>query len=423
MTINPIRNRCRRLLAVAGAAALTASVLATAPAGAAPGPAAGPYDRGPAGDALQTIAQTYLATSPGLTPAAAQAAAAAQASGGEALKVAIKQQWKAFGGGWFDPYTATYHVAVTTTAAGKALAGIGATRGVAVKTPLVARSLDQLTAQAAALRTGKTALARAANGNVGIDVKTNQVVASVAAGKATSLRRQAPEGVTVVAAKKLDVEADACTTRANCDDFLAAGLTIRNGNPGVHSCSLGFTARNAANQRITLTAGHCSTGVGQVWSNGTSTIRVIGSVSGRIDSGNVDVTRIVSTNTFYGNVNSGRIYVSPAANTVPVKGESFLLVNDVACLSARFTAPATAGNPCGTVGSIADAGNRGMVRVDGYDACPGDSGGGWYWLAPSGNRYAVSLHSRSESGCNATPARSWSSPLNAFYSDLNYETS
>ena len=93
----------------------------------------------------------------------------------------------------------------------------------------------------------------------------------------------------------------------------------------------------------------------------------------------------------------------------------------MACLSASYPNPARAGNPCGTVGSTNDPNRRNMVRIDGYDSCPGDSGGGWYWLPGSGNRWASALHSRSEEGCNVTPARSWASPLNAFHNDLAYE--
>jgi streptogrisin C len=394
------------------------------PADAAPGlgRAAGAYDQGAAGDPLQTVAQAYRTSYPDLAPEAAQAAAAAQASAGEALKAELVERWDTFGGGWFDAYTATYHLAVTRPAAGEALAAIGTARGVAVDTPVVDRSLDELNAQVEDLQTGDGALARAADGRVGIDVTTNQVVAAVPAGQVGSLTRQAPAGVTVIPAEQTAFEYDACTSRSNCDNFLAAGLVLRNG-AGTPWCSLGFTARNAAGQRITLTAGHCSTGIGETWSNGTATIRTVGNVSGRIFSGNQDVSRIVSTNAFYGNVNSGRIYINTPPGWFPVTGESFLLVGDVACLSASFTNPARSGNPCGTVGSTSDPQRFNMVRIDGYDACGGDSGGGWYWLPGSGNRWAVALHSNSESGCNnPTAARSWASPLNAFYPDLVYET-
>lgn len=423
----PARWRVRpaQLLAVAAATTLVVTLLAAPGQAAAPqlGPATGPLDQGLAGDPLQTIAQAYLTTYPDLSPAAARTAAVAQ-QGGEALKATLSQRWESFGGGWFDPYAATYHLAVTSPATGQALAAVGARVGVAVDTPLVDRSFDQLTAEADALRTGDSALARAAGGNVGIDVATNQVVAAVPPADLARLAGRAPAGVTVVPAEPLAVEADACTDRRNCDDFLAAGLMIRNGNPGAHVCSLGFTARNSANQRIMLTAGHCSTAVGQQWSIGQNTVRLVGSVSGRIDSGAADVTRVVVTNAFYGNVNSGRIYVSPPANWSPVIGDTFLINGDVVCLSASFPNPGRVGNPCATVTNTSDPGTRNMVRIEGYDACPGDSGGGWYWLAASGNRYAVALHSRSVSGCNAAGAVSWASPITAFYPDLrfNYET-
>ncbi|MCE7006131.1 S1 family peptidase [Kibdelosporangium philippinense] len=404
--------RKNAVLAVAGISIL--GVLA-APATAAPAKVA--YDSGT--DAVATIAQAYLKSHPDLSPAKARAAAQAQ-SAGEDLKAEVSRQWKSFGGGWFDPYTATYHLAVTLASTGKSLAAIGASKGVKVDTPLVARSFDQLNAEAEALRTGTSALAKAAAGNIGVDVQNNQVVAAVPAAARRAELSQA--GVAVTNNQNPAVEADACTDRANCDDFLAAGLIMRNGT-GQHWCSIGYTARNSANQRITLTAGHCSTGIGENWSNGTAVIRGVGSVSGRIDSGVSDVTRIVSTNAFYGNVNSGRIYIGAGSNTSPVKGKSFFLVNDVACLSASYTNPARAGNPCATVTSTSDAGTRGMVRISGYDACGGDSGGGWYWLAASGNRYATALHSRSNTGCNVANGTSWASPLTAFYSDLTYEIS
>jgi streptogrisin C len=381
--------------------------------------AAGAYDQGSSG--LQTVADAYLANYKGLTPQAAQAAAVAQATGGVALKAAVEKQWKSYAGGSFDPYTARYNLRVTDAAVGRALAATGAAHGIAVDTSLVSRSWDELTAQVAALQKGSSALSRAAGQNFGIDVATNRVVAAVPANRVASLAPQAPAGVTVKAAESTKVEADACTSRANCDDFLAAGLVIRNGNPGAQVCSLGFTARNASGQRITLTAGHCSTGVGQTWANGNTTIRTIGTVSSRADSGPVDVTRIQSTNSFYGNVNSGRIYTSPPANWSPVTGKNFFVIGDIACIAANITNPTRNGNPCGTVTSLSDPDRRSMVRIDGYDACPGDSGGGWYWLPGNGQRWAAALHSRSEEGCNVNPARSFASDLRLFHSDLVYE--
>ena len=81
------------------------------------------------------------------------------------------------------------------------------------------------------------------------------------------------------------------------------------------------------------------------------------------------------------------------------------------------------------LGTNSDAGVRGMARVDGLDACGGDSGGGWYWLSSSGNRYAYGIHSRSDGGCHgdAGGTRSWYTPVasakaNANFSAINIET-
>lgn len=115
----PARWRVRpaQLLAVAAATTLVVTLLAAPGQAAAPqlGPATGPLDQGLAGDPLQTIAQAYLTTYPDLSPAAARTAAVAQ-QGGEALKATLSQRWESFGGGWFDPYAATYHLAVTSPA-------------------------------------------------------------------------------------------------------------------------------------------------------------------------------------------------------------------------------------------------------------------------------------------------------------------
>jgi streptogrisin C len=99
----------------------------------------------------------------------------------------------------------------------------------------------------------------------------------------------------------------------------------------------------------------------------------------------------------------------------------------VTCLSANFTQP-NGFNFCGVIGSTMDSSVRGMVRVNGLDACPGDSGGGWYWLTNSGRRWAYGLHSRSDEGCHGSQggSRSWFSALplvKAFFTPgLNVET-
>jgi len=80
------------------------------------------------------------------------------------------------------------------------------------------------------------------------------------------------------------------------------------------------------------------------------------------------------------------------------------------------------------VGTNSDPAVRGMVRVDGLDACPGDSGGGWYWLTPSGRRIAYGIHSRSDVGCHGSGggSHSWFSALptvkSTYTPSLNVET-
>jgi len=103
-----------------------------------------------------------------------------------------------------------------------------------------------------------------------------------------------------------------------------------------------------------------------------------------------------------------------------------MVAGETVCLSANYTSP-SATNPCGILGSNSDASSRGMARVDGVDACGGDSGGGWYWLSSAGNRYAYGIHSRSDTGCHGDAGgnRSWYSAIatvkSGFQPTLNVE--
>jgi streptogrisin C len=413
-----------RLLAVAASAALTASLLA-GPASAQPaiGPAAAPaVDQGDAGDARQAIAGAYRAAYPDLTPAAARAAAAAQGQG-ESLKLALVEHPDTFGGAWFDPYAATYHIAVTTPAARSEVVDLGASLDLTVETHLVEYSLAELEELADELRTGSDALSRAADGQVGIDVTTNEVVVALPSSQLPRFgSAEVPAGVTLVEDEELAVELDVCTSRANCNDSLRSGLVLR--RSGVEWCSAGFTARSSGTRWV-LTSGHCA-GLNESWSTGTSPNQTtIGPMTDAIDSGVVDAGAIRVDNASYAADTLGRIYISgtswsPVVGAAPSMG--FILQGETVCISARITAPATVGNPCGVIASTSDPQKRGMMRVSGYDACPGDSGGGWYWLSSSGNRWAYGLHSRSETGCNAAPNNSWFSPIPSFWTGLVYDT-
>ncbi|WP_117208434.1 hypothetical protein [Allorhizocola rhizosphaerae] len=408
----------RRCQAAAGATLLVVATFATsanaAPAGdsKAGQPA---YDTG-AND-LRTVADAYRASFTDLSPEAALNAARAQARS-EKFKQGLDITKESWAGGWFDPYTARHHIAVTTPAAAKDVAALAAkTPGLSVDTHQVTRSMRELGALVEQIRGGSDKLAKVANNQVTIDVKTNEVVVRVPQAQfATLTAADVPVGVRVEQGSQVSEHLDACTSRTDCDNDLRAGLVLR--RSGTLWCSLGFTARSGGT-RWALTAGHCIGTIGETWSNGTSTIRTVGPATDALNSGNQDAGAIQVTNAFYSAQTAGRIMVGPSSFAA-VTGESYNLVNEVNCLSASYTNPARAGNPCATV---TDVGASIKTRMSGYDPCGGDSGGGWYWLPGSGNRYAVALHSSSLEGCNVANGVAWASPLNAFWGGLVYETS
>jgi streptogrisin C len=340
-----------------------------------------------------------------------------------------------FGGAWFDPVTGAVNVAATTAAAVERIAAYGRRYAVAVNPVRVKHSADALEAQAAALRAGKDELGKASDGNVGVDVKTNQVVVAVPQDRKAGLASKAAAGnARLVTAKAAEPVPDAgCTTRSDCDWTIRAGSIMWRGTTTSNTpwCSVGFTARNASNTRFVLTAGHCTTGIGVNWGIGGQNI---GPMGASVDSGVVDTSAIQVTNSWFTGDTGGEIYISGAVSggTADVKGVAptvgYEVAGETVCLSANFTAPATFGNSCGVLGTNSDAGVRGMARVDGLDACGGDSGGGWYWLSSSGNRYAYGIHSRSDNGCHgdAGGTHSWFGAIatakSGFQPTLNVET-
>jgi streptogrisin C len=382
---------------------------------------------------IEAGTDAYLAAFPQMSPGQARAAAA-QSDARRALYDAAASDAKTFGGAWFEPTAGVVHIAATSDGALQTAAALGRRYGLNVSTVRVARSAAQLEARAADLRAGKGALGQAADGRVGVDVKTNKVVAAVPASRrAAGAQAAADSGdraVTVVDDPGLPVEADAgCTSRAACDWTLRAGSTMWRTNSSIPWCSIGFTARNANNTRFVYTAGHCTTGNGVTWGVATQNI---GPMSSSLDSGAVDASVIQVTNGWFTGDTGGEIYVnSGISGWSPVKGVApsvgYMVAGETVCLSANFTQPTVNGNSCGVLGTNSDAGVRGLARVDGLDACGGDSGGGWYWLSSSGNRYAYGIHSRSDTGCHgdAGGSRSWYTAIatakNSFQPSLNVE--
>ncbi len=170
-------------------------------------------------------------------------------------------------------------------------------------------------------------------------------------------------------------------------------------------------------------------GHGVNWGTGAQNI---GPMTSSLDSGAIDAAVIQVTNSWFTGDTGGEIYVQPSiSGWSPVKGVapsvSYMVAGETVCLSANYTQPAVWGNSCGVLGTNSDAGQRGMARVDGLDACGGDSGGGWYWASSSGNRYAYGIHSRSDFGCHGDGGgtRSWFTPIalakSGFQPSLNVE--
>jgi streptogrisin C len=336
---------------------------------------------------------------------------------------------KSFGGAYFDPPTGILHIAATDPAMGERAVELGKRQGLEVEPQLVKRSYEELQGIANSLRSGETALGKATRGNIGISVQANQVIAAVPASQVETLAKSAPDGVQVVADPGVKTEEDACTSRAFCDTTIHAGNMLWRSFAGNNVCSVGFTARDASNQRFTYTAGHCSNGNGVAWGTGT---RSIGPMQASVNFSFLDASIIRVANPWFAFDTGGEIYNEFFPNrTVNVNGVApnlgFIWVGDVTCLSANFTQP-NGFNFCGVIGSTMDFSVRGMVRVNGLDACPGDSGGGWYWLTNSGRRWAYGLHSRSDEGCHGSAggSHSWFSALplvKAFFTPgLNVET-
>jgi len=384
-------------------------------------------DRG--GTSLQAATEAYRAAYPQL-PAARARAAAAQSGARRAVYDAASRDAATFGGAWFDPLTGVVHLAATTAAATKQAGVLGRRHGVVVEGHHVSRSAAALEAQAARLRGGSGEIARAADGRIGIDVKTNQVVAAVPAPRRGALGRSAAAAggmVRLVEDPHRAVQLDAgCTSRAACDETIRAGAMIWRSDPSIPWCSVGFTARNASNQRYVFTAGHCTTGDGVTWGTGALPI---GPMIASVDEGPIDASIIEVTNPWFTGHPGGEIYTEGDSFSMPVQGvaaaANVMVAGETVCLAANFSAP-TGDNPCGVLATNSDAAVRGLARVEGVDACGGDSGGGWYGLS-SGYRSAYGIHSRSDAGCHGDTggSRSWFTAIanakDGFQPGLNVE--
>ena len=369
-----------------------------------------------AADDTGTIADTYRSVYPKISATAAETAAT-QADARRKLYSKLSGEHAAtFGGAWFDPPSGVVHVAATTQETAGIAAAAGRSLGLRVQTHLVEHSHADLERKAAVLRDGGGELGRAARGQVGIDVENNRVVAAVPAHRRTGLLENArTAGVSVVADPEQRPVDDACTSRTNCDDSLRAGSVLwrRSGASNINWCSAGFTARDPWDNRYIFTAGHCTTGAGVTWGTGSQSI---GPMWAAIDSGSMDVALIQVTSSTFTNDLGGELYHEDFGDrSADVDGFartlSYIVQGETVCLSANYVV-VNGRNRCGVIDRTSDWWNQNKVRVDGVDACGGDSGGGWYWLA-NGRREAYGIHSESDEGCNGGQGgdHSWFTPM------------
>jgi streptogrisin C len=349
-------------------------------------------------DVLETIAATHRQAHPEMTAAAARRAAEQSDERKKLYDDLVSSGGPTYGGAWFDPPSGVVHVAVTTANAADRTSSLGRSLGLDVRIHRVGRSFAELERQADALRSSTTdPIGRAADGQVGIDVKTNEVVAAVPAAQQPGLVDQGrAAGVRVVVDPGLNVVDDACTARNACDTDIRAGAMLW--RSGFWNCSAGFTASQPfTGNRFVYTAGHCTTGNGVIWGTGNQTI---GPMWGSFDAGNVDTALIQVTNGLYTNDPGGDLYKTLDVDDV-APSVSYIVSGETVCLAANFTVPTDAFNHCGEIASNSDWLHRGMVHVDDEDACGGDSGGGWYWLS-NGFRTAYGIHSGSDPTCHGT---------------------
>jgi streptogrisin C len=384
------------------------------------------------GGAPDAAVSAYQAAYPKISLDAAKLAAAGQEDRKELYQLlAGKEGGKSFGGAWFDPMANVLHVAVTSPEAADGSVSLGKELDLQVDPVVVERSYAELEAKAKEQRARTDDFGKIARAYLGIDVKRNALVLALSSSQVPLYEGAAKEaGIVIVPRPSLKTQYDAgCTSRSACDWTIRGGSMLWTGSAGNNVCSVGFTARTSTNTRYTYTAGHCSGGNGIQWGTGGQNI---GPMTSSRNSGPVDASIIRVTNPWFVFDSGGEMYNQFAAGkSVAVNSVaptlSYIWSGDVVCLAANFTS--TSGSSfCGVVNTNSDPNVRGMVRVDGLDGCPGDSGGAWYWLTNSGRRIAYGLHSRSDIGCHGDQrgSHSWFSPLptikSTYQPSLNVET-
>jgi streptogrisin C len=354
----------------------------------------------------QAMVDAYQRDYPELSRRSAEIAVIAQSSRSQLLEQVHSVAAEYYAGSWYDPRLDVQHVRVKSgSAALEDSRAIADRAEISVKIHASARSLRELGALADQINEGgHRDLGADGVDRAVVNVESNLVDVYAAEAQQERLRaRTADPGVRIVSGVsplQQPVELDVCTTRQSCGSPLRGGITIGPAEQA-DNCSLGFTAAASDGSRWAVTAAHCGT-LNQRWWHGE---QVIGPFRYPVNQGNMDFARIHIQNSYW--TSGGYMYNAGSPNSprdvdFQLYARYLLQQGDVLCFNARF---AEANGACGTIADPT-ATHRGMIEVN-YDACGGDSGGGWYEVLATGRR-AVGIHSASSEGChNHTTGNSW----------------
>jgi streptogrisin C len=339
---------------------------------------------------FQAVIDAYQRDYPSLTDDQAARAAEGQEHRLRLLEGLQAQNPDGFGGSWYDPLTNIQHInAVGATAA--TLAGrLGTAHDLNVVTHQVTHSFAELQAVSAVINAGKhPLLGSTAVGAAAPDIRTNRVTVTLPVSDLDRLRADNAALSSLIVLKQGDTRAtvpDVCYTRLSCTSPLRSGIVLWATRPGNHTCSLGFTARAGDGSRWAVTAGHCGAVTGEfgIWGHGQTPI---GPIQAGRDYHNIDIARIQVSSAWQ---TGGYLYDFfqpniPAALHYAITARGTIQHGDAVCLSAWHS---TAAN-CGTI--VQPFGPRGMAQVS-FDACNGDSGGGWFYVNHNGERWAYGIH-------------------------------
>lgn len=310
-----------------------------------------------------------------------------------------------FGGSWYDGATDTQHLQATTAEAADRFAALAVDSGVKAEVHQVDYSYARLTAEAEQARAGEhRALGGAAKGDAAVDVEANRVVAGLAPADLKAARNETmavPDTFQIRPRSTTDpsglpIVDEVCNSRADRSKPLRGGISVKSPDVG---CSLGFTAyeNDHPKRKFAITAGHCGE-KGERLKHSNWTIGNFDRVVFDNDSG-TDVARARVENTHWLSSPLGWLYNpgdhdDPDPVTGRLTSESGIQNGQIVCLSAQHN-PEN-GSDCGTIDGVV---GNGYIRVVGHDACPGDSGGGWY--RPSGGkRIAYGIHKGGAESCH-----------------------